>query len=201
MNGLDDKAKLTAPTLGRMAAYVLGYDANGNSEIYVSIKFAQSGSSSMRRFEREEDLIHPQVFNAATWGARMLLAIAICLLAVGVSLADGKKHKLSNDLEAFKDGSNGPTVDVIIQFNQVPTDVHHQKVQNKGGVLKTKLDAIMGAHYSVPVASLSSLAGDPDVAYISPNRPLSGTSTLDYGAETGQCTRREIGRASCRERV
>ena len=184
MNGLDDKAKLTAPTLGRMAAYVLGYDANGNSEIYVSIKFAQSGSSSMRRFEREEDLIHPQVFNAATWGARMLLAIAICLLAVGVSLADGKKHKLSNDLEAFKDGSNGPTVDVIIQFNQVPTDVHHQKVQNKGGVLKTKLDAIMGAHYSVPVASLSSLAGDPDVAYISPNRPLSGTSTLDYGAET-----------------
>jgi len=167
MNGLDD-------------------DANGNSEIYVSTKFAQSGSSSMRRFEREEDLIHPQVFNAATWGARMLLAIAICLLAVGVSLADGKKHKLSNDLEAFKDGSNGPTVDVIIQFNQVPTDVHHQKLQNKGGVLKTKLDAIMGAHYSVPVASLSSLAGDPDVAYISPNRPLSGTSTstLDYGAET-----------------
>src|SRR5438046_2630927 len=92
----------------------------------------------MRRFEREEDLIHPQVFNAATWGARMLLAIAICLLAVGVSLADGKKHKLSNDLEAFKDGSNGPTVDVIIQINQVPTDVHHQKVQNKGGVLRSE---------------------------------------------------------------
>src|SRR5207302_10494082 len=113
-------------------------------------------------------------------GAIMILTITICLLSVSVTQADGKKHKLSNDHEAFKDGSNGPTVDVIIQFNQVPTDVHHQKVQNKGGVLKTKLDAIMGAHYSVPDASLSSLAGDLDVAYVSPNRLLSVTLTLDY---------------------
>jgi len=53
-------------------------------------------------------------------------------------------------------------------------------------VLKTKLDAIKGAHYSVPVESLQSLADDPDVAYISPNRPLSGTSTstLDYTPES-----------------
>src|SRR5262249_40631004 len=42
------------------------------------------------------------------------------------------------------------------------------------GVLKTKLDFIKGAHYSVPVESLDALADDPDVAYISPDRRLNG---------------------------
>src|SRR6266571_1869422 len=123
--------------------------------------------------------------STTTWGARILLTLLFCLLAAGFSLADGK-HKLSKDLEALKDGHNGATVDVIVQFNQTPTVAHHQKVQDKGGVLKTKLDAIKGAHYSVPVKSLPALADDPDVAYISPNRPLSGTSTstLDYTPES-----------------
>src|SRR6267154_1369112 len=122
----------------------------------------------------------------STWGARFALLALITLLTAGLSFADGKKHKLSKDLDAVKGGHNGATVDVIIQFNQTPTDAHHQKVQNKGGALKTKLDVIKAAHYSVPVGSLQNLADDPDVAYISPNRPLSGTSTstLDYAAET-----------------
>src|SRR5207249_8792053 len=70
---------------------------------------------------------------------------------------------------------------------------HHQKVQDKGGVLKTKLDAIKGAHYSVPVESLQSLADDPDVAYISPNRPLSGTSTRSEERRVGkECRSRRL---------
>src|SRR5712692_4563285 len=109
-----------------------------------------------------------------TWGARLALLALITMLVAGLCLADGNKHKLSNDLEALKGGTSGATVDVIIQFNQTPTDAHHQKVQNKGGVLKTKLDFIKGAHYSVPVESLDALADDPDVAYISPDRRLSG---------------------------
>src|SRR2546426_7966040 len=109
-----------------------------------------------------------------TWGARLALLTLIILLAAGLSLADGKKHKLSKDLDALKGGHSGATVDVIIQFNQTPTDAHHQKVQNKGGVLKTKLGFINGAHYSVPVESLDALADDPDVAYISPDRPVHG---------------------------
>src|SRR3989441_3187404 len=110
------------------------------------------------------------VLKTTTWGARLALFALITLLAAGLSLADGKKHKLSRDLDALKGGHNGATVDVIIQFNQTPTDAHHQKVQNKGGVLKTKLGVIKGAHYSVPADSLSALEDDPDVTYISPNR-------------------------------
>src|SRR6267154_4722267 len=121
-----------------------------------------------------------------TWGRRLAFLTLITLLAAGVSLADGKKHKLSKDLDALKGGHNGATVDVIIQFNQVPTAAHHQKVESKGGVLKTNLDSIKGAHYSVPTGSLEALENDPDVVYISPNRPISGTSTstLDYTPES-----------------
>src|SRR6266568_2523949 len=114
------------------------------------------------------------VLKTTTWGARLALLALITLLAAALSFADGNKHKLSTDLDALKGGHNGATVDVIIQFNQTPTAAHHQKVQNKGGVLKTKLDFIKGAHYSVPVESLDALADDPDVAYISPDRRLSG---------------------------
>src|SRR5437660_3010881 len=126
------------------------------------------------------------ILKTTTWGARLALLALIVLLAAGTSLADGKKHRLSKDLDAVKGGHNGTTVDVIIQFNQTPTDAHHQKMQKKGGILKTKLDVIKAAHYSVPTGSLEDLDKDPDVAYISPNRSLSGTatSTLDYTPES-----------------
>src|SRR5213594_1775086 len=111
--------------------------------------------------------------------ARLALFV---LLAPSLSYADSKQHNLSKDLEALKNGPSGATVDVIIQFNQTPTDAHHQKVRNKGGVLKTKLDFIKGAHYSLPVEALDALADDPDVAYISPDRPVRGA--LDNAVAT-----------------
>src|SRR5258708_12894836 len=114
------------------------------------------------------------ILKTTTWGARLALLALITMLVAGLCLADGNKHKLSNDLEALKGGKSGATVDVIIQFSQTPTDAHHQKVQSKGGVLKTKLDFIKGAHYSVPVESLDALVDDPDIIYISPDRRLSG---------------------------
>src|SRR5258708_40300715 len=117
------------------------------------------------------------VLKTTTWGARVAFLALITLLAAGMSHADGK-DKLSKDLDALKGGHSGATVDVIIQFNQTPTDAHHQKVQNKGGALQTKLDFIKAAHYSVPFEALDALADDPDVAYISPNRPVRGS--LDH---------------------
>src|SRR3989442_7807733 len=101
--------------------------------------------------------------------ARLALFV---LLAPSLSYADSKQHNLSKDLEALKNGPSGATVDVIIQFNQTPTDAHHQKVQDRGGALKTRLDVIKGAHYSVPVESLEAFADDPDVGYLSPQRQV-----------------------------
>src|SRR3989475_6057250 len=128
----------------------------------------------MQPFQRAKMLVNAQMPGPAMWGTRLALLALFVLLAPSLSLADGKKHKVSQDLEALKSGPSGATVDVIIQYNQTPTDAHHQRVQDKGGVLKTKLDFIKGAHYSVPVESLDALADDPDVAYISPDRPVRG---------------------------
>jgi serine protease AprX len=99
-----------------------------------------------------------------------LLAAGLLLLSGVAAFAEHHGKIAADKFPVQRDG----TVDVIIQFNQTPTDAHHQKVQNKGGVLKTKLDSIKGAHYSVPVESLNALADEPDVTYISPDRPLSG---------------------------
>lgn len=118
------------------------------------------------------------ILRTTTWGRRVALLALITLLVAGLSFADGKKHKMSKDLDALKGGHYGATVDVIIQFDQTPTAAHHQRVQAKGGVLNAKLDFIKGAHYTVPVESLDALADDPDVAYISPNRQVTGS--LDY---------------------
>src|SRR5436309_1616702 len=63
-------------------------------------------------------------------------------------------------------------VDVIVQFRQLPTAVHHQKVINLGGRLKTELRLIKGGLYSLPAASVPALAADPDVAIISPDRKI-----------------------------
>src|SRR2546425_12323834 len=129
----------------------------------------------MQPFQRAKMLVNAQMPGAAMWGTRLALLALIILLAAGLSLADGHKHKVSQDLEALKSGPSGSTVDVIIQFNQTPTDAHHQRVQDKGGGLKRNLDVIKGAHYSVPVESLDALADDPDVVYISPDRRLNGS--------------------------
>src|SRR5260370_29480147 len=123
------------------------------------------------------------VLKTTTWGARLALLVLITLLAAGLSLADG--NKLSKDLDALKGSNSGATVDVIIQYNVTPTDAHHQRVQSVGGVLKTKLDFINGAHYSVPVEALDALADDPDVSYISPDRPVHGA--LDTTVATVNC--------------
>lgn len=108
------------------------------------------------------------------WPLRAFRLLAAGLLLLSSVAAFAEHHgKIAADFGEFPVHGDG-TVDVIIQFNQTPTDAHHQKVQNKGGVLRTKLDFIKGAHYSVPVESVAALADDPDVAYISPDRRLNG---------------------------
>ncbi len=61
-----------------------------------------------------------------------------------------------------------------MQYRQMPTDVNHQKVRNHGGTLKSKLDVVKGAVYTVPPAALNDLAADPDIVYVSPDRQVKG---------------------------
>jgi serine protease AprX len=104
------------------------------------------------------------------WGLACLTA---CLFTLSASTAfAGTNKKLSKDLPLNNPGQ----VDVIVQYDQVPTSAYHQKVISRGGVLKRDLGHFKGGAYTMPASALANLASDPNVLYISPDRPLSSSS-------------------------
>jgi serine protease AprX len=110
------------------------------------------------------------------WGRTLLAA---CTVLLGANLAFAGSPKMAKDLE----GKNAfDQVDVIVQFKQAPTALHHQKVLSRGGTLRHKLGLVKSGAYRMPASALADLAADPDVAYISPDRPVSGMLDLTAAA-------------------
>ncbi len=99
-------------------------------------------------------------------------SLTILGLVMSASLAFAANSKMSHDMDNLDPAS---TVEVIVQFTQQPTAVQHKKVTDRGGSYKATLSLVKAGHYSIPVSALSDLANDPDVVYISPNRPLRGS--------------------------
>jgi serine protease AprX len=89
----------------------------------------------------------------------------------------GNNSKLSPELEGQSAGVN---VDVIVQYRTQPTDQHEARIQSHGGALKAHLHGVNGFAVSLPATSLAALSSDPDVKYISPDRPV--TPMLDSTA-------------------
>lgn len=67
---------------------------------------------------------------------------------------------------------------MIVQFDQVPTEAHHQRVRNRGGRLRHKLNFVKAGSYTMPASAIAELANDPGVAHISLDHKLS--ARLDY---------------------
>ena len=97
------------------------------------------------------------------------LSIALLVLLTSLSCLSAQE-KSSRDLK----NASGQ-VDVIVQFNRPLTVDLHQKVSNHGGTLKRELGLVHSGVYTVPASAIPSLASDPDVAYISPDRPIHAT--------------------------
>ncbi len=89
-------------------------------------------------------------------------------LSLSCAVAFAAGGKLSPELSRTRTGN----IDVIIQYRTQPTEAHGHAVRNMGGTLKRELGVINARHYSIPAAALAQLASDPDVAYISPDRPV-----------------------------
>jgi serine protease AprX len=102
----------------------------------------------------------------------------VFILIVTTALAEAPlKSKLSRELSS---GSQQGDVKVIVQWKVVPTAEHDEKVVRRGGTVKHHLELIKAGSYSIPAAALADLASEPDVAYISLDRPIKGS--LDYSA-------------------
>jgi serine protease AprX len=118
---------------------------------------------------------------SAAWGRVLGLALLV-LSAVssyaGVAQAldgDTPTAKFSRDLQQAGD-ANG-MVTVIVQHRQMPTSAHLKTMQGRGATIKSQFHTIRAVTMRVPVSMLAELAKDPNVAYITPDRPIRMAAT------------------------
>src|SRR6202790_5792817 len=86
----------------------------------------------------------------------------------------GSTAKFSADPKQRAEGA-GSMVTVIVQYRQMPTASSIRTMQVGGAAIKSKLHTIRAVTMRVPVSMLAKLAKDPNVAYITPDRPVSMT--------------------------
>ncbi|HEX4593440.1 MAG TPA: hypothetical protein VH157_04150, partial [Bryobacteraceae bacterium] len=108
---------------------------------------------------------------------KRLLIVLLCVATANV--ARSETQKLAPDV---RNVDRDASIDVIVQYRTPPAETHHNKITGRGGVLNGSLEIVNGAHYSIPARLLEELAADPDVLYVTPDRPVH--STLDYANPT-----------------
>ena len=96
------------------------------------------------------------------------ISLVSVLLVFGTS-AWGNDHKLSPDL---KGPHSADAVDVIVQYKIAPAQKHRDRIAAHGGLVKQHLHAVKGLLATVPASRLRELSNDPEVAYVSPDRPV-----------------------------
>lgn len=103
-------------------------------------------------------------------GGRMKYSLFLITALIGFATTVlGQHSKISRDLLNVDPNSK---VDIIVQFKKHTKAVNSQKVINLGGVLKRELRFVGAGSYLLPAATLQTLAADPDVAFVSPNRKV-----------------------------
>src|SRR5215469_15776066 len=103
-------------------------------------------------------------------GFVLLMLIAFCTSLLGIAEVRTKAHdKLSPEFHGSLPHGH---VNVIVQYRRPPTAQHYARVSRLGGTTNAQLHVIRGAAFRLPSSAIAELAKDPDVAYISPDRPV-----------------------------
>jgi serine protease AprX len=114
--------------------------------------------------------------HSAAWGKR--LGYVLVLLVAQTAWGQARPGKFANDLgptlERAHQGiaSAQETVRVIVQYKQVPTATHYATMQQRGGLLHSKLQMIKAAAFTVPVRALPLLEADPEIVSVSVDHPM-----------------------------
>jgi serine protease AprX len=113
---------------------------------------------------------------SAAWGRA--IGFALLTLSAVPSYAGAAKPildadqpqiaKFSRDLRQQKADTDG-MVNVIVQYRQTPNSASYQAM---GSSLRSRLDGIRAVTLHLSASKLAELANDPNVAYISPDRPV-----------------------------
>jgi serine protease AprX len=110
---------------------------------------------------------------------RSFLATAGLLFVTAVALAADRHPKLSPDVSTATSSS----VSVIIQYDSDPTGADEQRIEGRNGKVDSTLRSIRAIAAHVPQSSLDSLSKDPNVSYISPDRPVGARQAISSSAE------------------
>src|SRR5579864_134102 len=92
-----------------------------------------------------------------------------------------KHHKVSPDLEDQLNQTNG-SVDVIVQYQNDPSDAEIATVTGQGAKLKEHFNRFRAVSFTVPAGAIDAVSADPNVTYISPDRTV--TAQFDYSEQT-----------------
>ncbi|HLJ28858.1 MAG TPA: S8 family peptidase [Candidatus Angelobacter sp.] len=124
---------------------------------------------------------------------RNLVILLALLLTASFSVAREKKlaPELNDKMDSVVAGSQNQNpaemVDVIIQFRKdKPLSGHIQKMLGLGVKTRNSFDVVHGGLFRIPVSMVAVLSQDPDVLYISPDRPVKHTSWWDYMLDASQ---------------
>src|SRR5882762_4690756 len=130
-----------------------------------------------------------------------VMLLAFLVLSLGTALSQtrptvarsdagdgaGRRSRISSELAAFatQKSSANQRIEVIVQFRQSPTTAHYQRMRSLGGVHRRALGLVRGGLFNLPLSAIRALANDPDVLYVSPNRPVKMTASDQYEATVG----------------
>ena len=98
--------------------------------------------------------------------ATQIAFTSVLLLA---SFAWASDHKLAPELKGRQSTSS---VDVIVQYKITPAQKHQNRISAHGGVVKQHFKSVKGLLVRLPASHVAELSNDPDILYISPDRPI-----------------------------
>ena len=96
--------------------------------------------------------------------------LLVVLMAVATA-AYADKNKVSKDLQ---NATSTKAVNVIVQYSLLPGVAETLHAKGHGGIVKSVLPLVNGLKLSLPANQALALSNDPNVVYVSPDRPLLG---------------------------
>jgi serine protease AprX len=110
----------------------------------------------------------------AAWTRTLALALTVLSALPSHAGANSLLNKFSSDLRSPA-GANG-MVKVIVQYRAMPATTSFTSMLTRGATVHSTSQAIRGVTMTVPASMLAELQNDPNVLYVTPDRPVRMTS-------------------------
>src|ERR1035438_3348941 len=125
-------------------------------------------------------MIHSKSINAAVFSALL-----------GTACAWAQSGKISSDLQQSIAGgkatagttqssagtaqpASGSLVDVIVRYKNVPSSTQFGNAASFGASIQHQYKHVSATHYRLPKSAVQALAADPNIVYMTLDRPVSG---------------------------